>query len=83
MLEEENLDMKKKMTEWLKVNQRLLNIFEEMKDREVEMIFVAERYKQQNAKLRVFLIQSVINQPITLSKIAVSLLVYESISLIN
>ncbi|VDK80889.1 unnamed protein product [Litomosoides sigmodontis] len=52
MLEEENLDMKKKMTEWLKVNQRLLNIFEEMKDREVEMIFVAERCKQRNVQLR-------------------------------
>ncbi|KAL3993757.1 hypothetical protein ACH3XW_18890 [Acanthocheilonema viteae] len=52
MLEEENLDMEKKMTEWLKVNQRLLNIFEAMKDREVEMIFATERCKQRNMQIR-------------------------------
>ncbi|CAG9533986.1 unnamed protein product [Cercopithifilaria johnstoni] len=52
LLEEENLDMEKKMTEWLKVNQRLLNIFDAIKDREVEMIFATERCKQRNMQVR-------------------------------
>lgn len=56
MLEKENLDMEKKMTEWLKVNQQLMNIFEAMKDREVEIIFAMERCKQRNIQTRVFLI---------------------------
>uniref|UniRef100_A0A8R1TNC9 Snurportin-1 n=1 Tax=Onchocerca volvulus TaxID=6282 RepID=A0A8R1TNC9_ONCVO len=48
MLEQENMDIEKKMAEWLKVNQRLLSIFEAMKDREIEMIFATERCKQRN-----------------------------------
>uniref|UniRef100_A0A0R3RSL7 Coiled-coil domain-containing protein 62 n=1 Tax=Elaeophora elaphi TaxID=1147741 RepID=A0A0R3RSL7_9BILA len=52
MLEEENLDMEKKMTEWLKVNQRLSDIYEVIKDREVEVIFATERCKQRNLQAR-------------------------------
>ncbi|KAM3720023.1 Chaperonin GroEL [Dirofilaria immitis] len=48
MLEQENMDMEKKLAEWLKMNQRLLGIFEMMKDHEMEMIFAAERCKQRN-----------------------------------
>ncbi|VDM93976.1 unnamed protein product, partial [Onchocerca ochengi] len=54
MLEQENMDIEKKMAEWLKVNQRLLSIFEAMKDREIEMIFATERCKQRNIQARVF-----------------------------
>ncbi|VDO58665.1 unnamed protein product [Onchocerca flexuosa] len=52
MLEQENMDIEKKMAEWLKVNQRLLSIFEVMKDREIEMIFATERCKQRNIHAR-------------------------------
>lgn len=58
MLEQENMDMEKKMAQWLKVNQRLLGIFEVMKDREVEIIFAMERCKQRNIQARVFVILS-------------------------
>lgn len=58
MLEQENMDMEKKMAQWLKVNQRLLGIFEVMKDREVEIIFAMERCKQRNIQARVFIILS-------------------------
>ncbi|EJW78533.1 hypothetical protein WUBG_10558 [Wuchereria bancrofti] len=56
IIEQENMDMEKKMIDWLKVNQRLLRIFEAMKDREVEMIYAAERCKQRNIQARVFVI---------------------------
>ncbi|VDN86004.1 unnamed protein product, partial [Brugia pahangi] len=52
MLEQENMDMERKMIDWIKVNQRLLRIFEAMKDREVEMIYAAERCKQRNIQAR-------------------------------
>lgn len=54
MLEQENLDTERKMTEWFKENRRLLGIFEAMKDREIEMIFAAERCLQRNRLARVF-----------------------------
>ncbi|EFO13305.1 hypothetical protein LOAG_15225, partial [Loa loa] len=52
MLEQENKDLEKKMVDWLKVNQRLLNIFEMMKDHEMTMIFATERCKQRNIQAR-------------------------------
>ncbi|VDN34215.1 unnamed protein product [Gongylonema pulchrum] len=53
VLEQENLDMERKMVDWCKENQRLLGIFQAMKDREVEMIFAAERCLQRNRRARV------------------------------
>uniref|UniRef100_A0A915PV07 Nucleolar protein 6 n=1 Tax=Setaria digitata TaxID=48799 RepID=A0A915PV07_9BILA len=52
MLEQENIHMERKMTDWLKLNQRLLGIFEMMKDREIEMTFTAERCLQRNIQAR-------------------------------